>query len=161
MSVGNIGTKERQLKAVELRRQRLTYDQIAEQLGYDNGSGAYNAVKAVLTRIEHTEVDGLRADQGLKLDVQEAELAQRAQDLYDQGLDCNDQYLKTVTALIKVHERRARLFGLDAPVKAEVKVTGDDTSRLILQLAAEVGLEVGEVAQVIDGEVVPPAELDQ
>ena len=157
MSNGCVATKVRQEQAVELRRQGLSYDEIATQLDYANKSGAYHAVHAVLTRNEYTETTALRYEDGLKYDRDEADLRDRAAILLAMGPKWNDQYLKTMAAIDRVMTGRQKLFGTQAPVKAEVRVTSDDTSRLILQLAAEVGLEVGEVAQVIDGEVVPPA----
>lgn len=63
----------KQQAAVQMFRDGYTYVEIADELGYASSSGAWQAVHAVLQRVEHSDVDGLRREQ----DVQLAEVQRR------------------------------------------------------------------------------------
>lgn len=118
----------RQAEAVRLAAQGLTYAQIATRLGYADPSGAYVAVQAVLSRVEHSNADGLRAVQGARLAALEAAWLPYA--TYSE---------KAAELVLKIHARQARLFGLDAPVKVDATIA-DATDRAIAELAEQLGV---------------------
>lgn len=64
----------RAIEATRLRAQGLTYDQIAESLGFTNRSGAYKAVERVLGQQEIEAGRELRAIQLSRLEEQLAQL---------------------------------------------------------------------------------------
>lgn len=103
----NLKARERAIAALELRRTGMTFEDIAAQLGYSSRSGAYNAVNRYLQRIEYEGVDELRKIEGERLD--RAMLA-----IWPQVLNGD---LGATNALVRIQERRAKLFGLDAPQK--------------------------------------------
>lgn len=111
-----IEAKERALKALELRKKGVRYEQIAQQLGYSNRG---NAHKAVMKELE-------------LLAKECREEAEQVRDLELQRLD--DLYVvaaKRVAAgsetaidrCLRIMERRAKYLGLDAAEK--VDVSGD------------------------------------
>lgn len=59
---------ERRTRAVELARSGMSYDDIAERLGYANRSGAWKAVQAALKEHQADAVDEYRARQLMALD---------------------------------------------------------------------------------------------
>lgn len=122
----------RQQKAVDLATQGRTYQQIADALAYADASGAYRAVMAVLSRAEHSAAEGLRAVQGARLAALEAAWLPRA-----------DSDPKAAELVLKIHQRQARLFGLDAPVKVDHTIS-DATDRAVADLADQLGVAAGD-----------------
>lgn len=102
-------TLERQKKALELRRMGLGYIEIGERLGIGKSQaqrlvvGALAEVRADIT----AEADGLRAEELSRLDAMM------------QGLwvDARKGGVKSIDRVLKIMERRAKLLGLDAPVR--------------------------------------------
>lgn len=103
--------RDRQVRALELRKAGWDYATIAEQLGYSSGSGAHKAVCA-----------GLRAA-----------LREPAQELIELEVERLDAMLRTslwqramngdshaVDRVLRIMERRSKLLGLDAPTKQEL-----------------------------------------
>ena len=128
--------REREVAAIDLRREGLTYGEIAERLGYSDGTGARNAVVRGLDRALREPADELRELEAARLD--------RAQVAIWPGVLSGD--VKNVLALIKIMERRARLLGLDAPLRVSGDVTvfeGGDVDREVQRLA-ELLAGVGE-----------------
>lgn len=127
----NIPATEKARRALELRRAGVTYDLIAQQLGYKDGSVAYNTVKRALQRSLQEPADDVRELELSRLDRLETILWPQALQ-GDQG---------AVDRLLKIADRRARYLGLDAPIKQEVEVTayqgGTDIDREVERLAAE------------------------
>lgn len=93
-----------------MRRDGLQYDDIAAQLGYASKAGAWKAVTTALKRREAEAVDELRQLEGMRLDALQAAVwpAAMAGDV------------QAVRAVVTISERRARLFGLDAPTRNEL-----------------------------------------
>ena len=104
----------RQRKALELRKQGFGFDHIAQELGYTNRSGAYKAVQAALADITAEAADDVRRLELERLDG----LWERAGAALRDSDNARDT-AAAVGAAIKVQERRARLLGLDAPVKTQ------------------------------------------
>lgn len=112
-------------KAVELRKAGLPYAQIADALGFASASSAYRTVMRALARNQSEQVEELRMIEGARLDRMQQAVWQRAV----QG------DLHTIDRVLRIMDRRARLFGLDAPQK--VSVNTDEVDAQIEQLLAE------------------------
>lgn len=138
--------RARALRAVELRTAGCSYRSIAEQLGYRDPSGAYRAVSRLLDRREHESVAQLRTVEGKRLDELQAGLWPKAK-----GGD-----LGAVREVVRIMERRARLFGADAPLGIAVEGIDADT---FAARAAEL-LKVTGIRPLVEAALpaLPPAE---
>lgn len=105
-----IAQREKEQRALELRKAGLTYDEIAKSLEMSK-NGVWKAVNRVLEDVADEakkEATGLRALEALRLDDLQKSLWARAR----------KGDLAAMDRIIRVLERRAKLLGLDAPVKA-------------------------------------------
>lgn len=113
---------ERRAKAFELRKRGYSYAQIAAAHAV-SVSVAWSDVKAVYDQLlPIEEVEEMRRMELARLDV----LSTRIEEQVHAG------NLFAIDRALKIMERRARLAGLDAPVRSEVKVeavTRDDIER--------------------------------
>jgi hypothetical protein len=134
-------TLEKERKVLEFRRGGLTFDLIAERLGYASASGAHKAYLSACNRIVYEDVVEVRKSEMDRLDIAQAAIWG---DLTDtQNVDANTR-ARLVLALIKIMERRARLLGLDMPTKAQVEVSvydrdtiDDEVKRLVAILNSQ------------------------
>ena len=134
-------TLEKEKKVLEYRRGGLTFDLIAERLGYASASGAHKAYLSACNRIVYEDVVEVRKSEMDRLDIAQAAIWG---DLTDtQNVDANTR-ARLVLALIKIMERRARLLGLDMPTKAQVEVSiydrdtiDDEVKRLVAILNSQ------------------------
>lgn len=134
-------TLEKERKVLEFRRGGLTFDLIAERLGYASASGAHKAYLSACNRIVYEDVVEVRKSEMDRLDIAQAAIWG---DLTDtQNTDANTR-ARLVLALIKIMERRARLLGLDMPTKAQVEVNiydrdtiDDEVKRLVTILNSQ------------------------
>lgn len=106
-------TAQRRAQAIALRLAGLDFDTIAERLDYASRGAAtkdfWRAVEA--NRLEEKQaVDNLREVEGARLDRLQAAVWSKAV----------KGDLKAVETVIKLIAQRSRLFGLDAPVRAEI-----------------------------------------
>lgn len=146
----SIETAERDAQAARLRARGLGYKQIAEQLGYEDHTGAYKAVQRALKEIVAEPAEELRALELERLD----DMYRRAQAvlerrhvtvsqgrvvrLDDEPLEDDGPVLAALDRLLKIQERRARLLGLDAPTQVQAEVVQVTESDIELrQLIAE------------------------
>lgn len=150
-------TQDLDLRAVELRRRHLTYQQIARELGLGHPTAAYHAVRRGLAQFPSENAQEVRRQETERLD----ELARYAMRILttqhimvsqgrvmrnpDTGAPLTDPgpALQAIDRLLKIQDRRARLHGLDAPVRAKVEVhDGIDAEieRLVSQLAGLAGI---------------------
>lgn len=102
-------TAERDAAAARLRSQGLTYQEIAERLGFADPSGARRAVERGLDAIRAEGAEALRELELHRLDL----LHQRAWSELTRD-DEDSQPLQAIDRLLRIQERRARLLGLDA-----------------------------------------------
>jgi hypothetical protein len=127
-----IDAAERDAKALELRKDGLTYTQIAERLGISR-STAHKHVTRGLHRTRQEPADELRRLEAERLNQLWAEamavlrrrhvMVQSGKIVKgDDGQPITDDgpVLQATATLLRVMERRARLLGLDAPAKHEV-----------------------------------------
>ena len=108
----NPATLEKEAKVLELRRGGLTFDLIAERLGYASASGAHKAYMTACNRIVYADVVETR-----KVEMDRLDIAQAA--IWGNVIQGE---VPSVIALIKIMERRAKLLGLDMPTKAQIEV---------------------------------------
>lgn len=108
----NPTTLEKEAKVLELRRGGLTFDMIAERLGYASASGAHKAYVTACNRIVYADVVETRKIEMDRLDIAQAAI----------WTNVIAGEVPSVIALIKIMERRARLLGLDMPTKAQIEV---------------------------------------
>ena len=141
---------DRQLKALELRKAGVGYDEIAKALGFKWRSGAFAAVKRALKEVKREPCQALITLEAERLDKMQTALWAKA---------IRGDY-GAVDRILRIMERRARLLGLDAPERVDLKadVTGrvkvDDTYgveqlRDIIRILADAGaLDSGSVGQI-------------
>lgn len=103
--------KEKQV--LNLRRGGLTFDLIAQRVGYGNPSSAAQAYRRALKRIVYEEVESVRKVESDRLDL--------AQSAIWQGVTQGD--IPSINTLLRIMQRRAALLGLDMPVKVQQEVT--------------------------------------
>ncbi len=106
-----IKTAERAKKALKLRREGRTLEEIAEECGYADKSGAFRAIKRELTAIPVEDAEELRKLELMRLDYLESVCHKR---LAEKG---KHDPLWAVDRLIAISESRRKLMGLDTPVE--------------------------------------------
>jgi hypothetical protein len=136
----DIATADKPQRALELRRLGASYDRIADQLGYSNRSGAWQAVQAALKRavIEPAREQRIIADQRLDFLLQRSLVAFADGDL--------DQ----IRNILAIEKRRADLWGLDAP--KGVEVTGRDGGPIETDVGALLRRRLVEMGAVVEME---------
>lgn len=103
----------RRAQAVRLRLAGASYDQIAQVAGYSHKSSARQAVMRALDRMEQESVNELRALENARLDADEVVLRSL---INDAGLPAQRR-IAAIDSRLRLAQRRARLYGLDAPVQ--------------------------------------------
>lgn len=134
---------EKEAEVIRLRRAGMTFDMIAQRVGYADPSGAQKAYVTACKRIVYSEVDAVRREEQDRLDI--------AQTAIWSGVLRGD--IPSINSLLKIMERRAKLLGLDMPVRVQQEVTvwnGDsnldrEIQTLISQLESISGSE-GDLA---------------
>lgn len=114
--------------AIEMRRAGATPDQIAAKLKYASPEAARRDIDTVLSSVLRTPLDEMRALEALRLDALLITLWPEARRGVSRAID----------QVIKIMERRAKLYGLDAPVQVE-QITLDAVESEIKRLEAEMG----------------------
>lgn len=120
---------EKEKQALELRRAGVTYDVIAERVGFSDRTIARRYVMRALGRTLQEPADDVR-----RIEVDRLDRLQRA--LWPAAMQGDD---KAIGSVLKVMDRRAKLLGLDAPVRTNVTLT-DSVSAEIEALAAQLGM---------------------
>lgn len=133
---------DRERRALDLRRSRVTYDDIARQVGYASASGAYKAVHRALGRVAQPGVEEYRREELDMLDALHHAHWTRAL--------AGD--IAAAKIVLSTSERRAKLLGLDAAVAIRATVT-DALDAEIEELVRELA-EIGAVAtdRQVEGE---------
>lgn len=166
-----IATRERDARALELRRRGLNYDQIAAQMGWRAVSSAYASVQRALADSTYEAADEVRAIEAARLDeltrVLHRVLATRhyvvsaatgriaRHPATDEPLQDDAPTIHAVAGLIRIAERRAKLLGLDAPTRHEV-ITTDALDAEIRRLEAQLGGRRDDADRTAPGETSPP-----
>lgn len=134
----DIGRAERMARVVGMRRRRVAWRDVAEDLGL---SVRYvrDLYSEALAEVPVAEVDEHRAEELALYDDAVSELLELARDPDQTGRVRVDAY----EALRGWCERKAKLLGLDAPTTV---VTLDALDREIAQLSAELGVAAADEA---------------
>jgi transcriptional regulator len=103
----SVNALDRQLKALELRKAGVSYDEIANALGFKWRSSAFAAVKRALKEVKREPCQELIVLEAERLDKMQTALWAKAQH-GDYG---------AIDRILKIMQRRAELLGLDAPEK--------------------------------------------
>lgn len=123
---------ERHRQAALLRSKGWTWQKIADHLGYASRSSVHQAVTRYRDQLITPAIDEMRDAEDAKLDELERaclEVLERrhlkfhdGQALTHEGKPVVDDsaVLSATGQLLKIAERRARLWGLDAPVKTDI-----------------------------------------
>lgn len=106
--------KIRAARALELRMEGKTFEEIAQEAGYNSRQAAYDAVRRSLAAITREPAEEL-----LRLDLERLDKMWGIHYLNAQAGD-----VQALAACLKVMERRAKLLGLDAPERKEVTGKG-------------------------------------
>lgn len=113
---------QRQQQAVELRRAGRSYREIARQVGIGVAS-AHRLVAGAIAEVRATVAEDVAELRALELSRLDGMLG----GLWPQARCGN---LGAVDRVLKIMERRAKLLGLDAPVKvARTNAAGDEDGR--------------------------------
>lgn len=123
----NLAAAAKAAQAVELRRGRVTYAVIAQQLGYSTAAAAWKAVDGALRRNEAGQVDALRAEETDMLDRLHFAFWRAA---LNADVDAGKMILAIST-------RRARLLGLDAALRVKAELT-DETREKVHDLVGKI-----------------------
>lgn len=127
-----VDVAERRKKLIQYRIEGRAYEDFWEELGYSSRSHATKDFKRVLERHiaeQHASIEVYREAELMRLDrelVRLTRLYERVEgiaDGHDDGmfLAAADRLLRIEDARRRVAERRAKLLGLDAPLRAEVR----------------------------------------
>jgi DNA-binding transcriptional MerR regulator len=123
--------RERALQALEMRKAGASFEQIRVALAYSDKGSAYRSVMGLLTKQTDEAAEPLR-----RLEVERCDKLQLAVWQDAVGGD-----LKAVDTVLRIMERRARLLGLDKPVKVEARIEGTINTG---------GLSIGELGGIAD-----------
>jgi hypothetical protein len=118
-----IATTERQRKAVELRKAGCGYQEIADQLGYKDASGAYRAVRAALKAAVHEPAQELITLEATRLDDL----------LRGIWMDARKGNVAKIDRALRIMARRAEMLGLDAPKRAQIGGDPDNPAPLVVE----------------------------
>jgi hypothetical protein len=124
---------ERERRVIELRRAGATFDEIARQVGYTAPGTAYDAYKRALDRT-------LQMAGSEECRSQELDRLDRLQVAVWPSAMRGDE--KAVANVLRIMDRRARLLGLDAPIKHEMLLEVADPTSIdaeVARLAAMLG----------------------
>lgn len=138
---------DREAEVIKLRRGGLTWDLIAQRVGYRHPSSALDAFNRANARIIRDDVEAIRQVEQDRLDIAQSAIWSKVL----QG-DTN-----AVSTLIRLMERRAKLLGLDQPVRIQAEVITYDANSINTELARIIelansgkALPVGEPASQTD-----------
>ena len=117
-------TLAKEQEVLKLRRGGLTWDLIAQRVGYSNASGAYQAYQKSLSRVVAEDVNAIR-----ELETERLDLAQSA--IWGKVLQGDNP---SIANLLRIMERRAKLLGLDQPTRIQAEVIAYDGNAVRTEL---------------------------
>lgn len=144
-SIRRLASMEKQRQALELRKLGVDFQTIADKVGWAAPSGAYKAVTQALKKILREPGDIVRKLELERLDQLYLLAISKARRENDVG---------AIGVAIRIMERRARLLGLDAPMKVAFSFQEECE-----KVAKEQGLDVAEVIR--EAEAIFKATLAQ
>lgn len=135
-----IALVERRVKALELRKSGLTFEQIGDACNTSRSTAHEDVVIAMRETIQEP-ADEVRRIELERLDVMLAALWPKATTTGDR------QQARAVEQCLSIMDRRARLLGLDAPTRRVVDLVTHDA---FAQAMAELEAEIAELEQDAD-----------
>lgn len=108
---------EKYREVVRLRAAGLTFDEVAQRVGYASRSSAKEAYDRAIKSWGDEAVDDLRKLEGERVEQLWRRVYGR---LIAADIDDIDGFTKLLNASIRVCKRRAELLGLDAPQQVEI-----------------------------------------
>ncbi len=121
---------EKEAQVVALRREGMTWDTIAQAVGYADPSGAHAAYMRASARIVKEDIDAIRDMETERLDML-------------QGAYWRQAMMGDVPAgmqVLRIMERRAKLLGIDQPIRQQVEVISYDADGIDSEVARLVKL---------------------
>lgn len=115
---------DRYSRVMELRRAGLTFDQIADEVGYAGRQGAKEAYDAAIRRMVREPAEDMQTMENERLD----DLWRRAYSRLRAAATI-DEFVKVESLMLNISKRRAGLMGLDAPRQVEVAGAGGGVLR--------------------------------
>tara|TARA_R110002020_G_scaffold128694_4_gene288406 strand:+ start:3348 stop:3830 length:483 start_codon:yes stop_codon:yes gene_type:complete len=112
-------TAERYRRVVQLRAAGLTFDRIANELGYASRSGAKEAYDAALKSWGTEAVSDLRVLEGERIDELWRRTYQRLLEGEQEEMDTSE-FTGLLNTAIRLSKRRSEIFGIDAPRQMEI-----------------------------------------
>ena len=128
---------------LELRRSGETWARIAQVVGYANASGAQKAYMRVVTRVQREPVEAI-----FEMELDRLDRLQRAY-WKPAVVDLNT---KAADIVLKIMDKRAKLLGLEAPSKSDVRVVSYEGNH---NVDAEIERIIGLLDQVGNGQPLP------
>lgn len=111
-------TADRYRQVVQLKAAGLTFDEIAERVGYRSRSGAKEAYDAALRWWGTESVDQLRTVEGERLE----QLWRRTFAKIIADPETTGELVALVNTAVRLSQRKSALFGLDAPEQVEIEI---------------------------------------
>lgn len=124
--MANIKTRDRAIKAMELRIAGLQYAEIAKTLKYNSEQAAWKAVHDLLRRTEQDTAATFRYMQITRLDT-------ALSSIWGKVLEGNE---KAIGAFLKIEDRRARLLGLDRVTNLNIDLSDPNIPMEVLERIA-------------------------
>jgi hypothetical protein len=155
LSPKRLRQRETRLRAIALRRQGLTFAEIAAALGYKDRASCYMSIRYELDKERADAVETLREIEGKRLDAVERAIWPRV---------ISGQDLDAVRVFVAICRRRAMLFGLDARQEAAASMTAQASATVLIQIGqgeakpleqlseAELVAYVKHLQALVDGE---------
>jgi hypothetical protein len=125
---------EREQQVVKLRRAGHTWDEIANLVGYAYPSGSRDAYMRAASRVVSEDVKAIRELETERLDNL----------LNAVWADAMTGDIPAGTQALRIMERRAKLLGLDQPVKIQAEVVTYDADSIESRLIAIISNTVGQ-----------------
>ena len=132
----------KEAEVVKLRRGGLTWDLIAERVGYAFPSAAHAAYQRAAQRVVAEDIEAIR-----QVETERLDLAQSA--IWGKVLQGDNP---SIANLLRIMERRAKLLGLDQPTRIQAEVVTYDADSIDARLA-DIISAVNRTRQV-DGETI-------
>lgn len=133
-------TLEKWRKVWMLRSVGLTFEEIAQAVGYADKSGALRAYRSFAEHYAKETVEEMRLLQHERLDMLLRPAMRRL----------NEGDLHWIDVILKIERRRSELFGLDAPKRTEI--TGQDGEAIEIDFAGEILRKIAAAQEALQGE---------
>jgi hypothetical protein len=117
---------DKERRVLEMRLAGITFDAIAKNVGYASPGSAYNAYKRALVRTLQEPAEEIR----------EAEVARLDRLMAGVWTAALRGEVRSVEAVLRIMDRRAKLLGLDQPTRVQAEVISYDIGSVNEHLAS-------------------------